>query len=409
MTRTLFQYIHTYIAAYSASTHTHVPTYPHIHTHMVSGLHFLVPPPQMLWCNLGWWERVHYLLACDVVEEYFPPPAEVVGVLCSTLGMIGLHVRLEYTAPYWSCTYFGEQACIDGCMNVFCNSQPSVQEGQGLTGWACIGLAFHPGALFSGLQAASVRAATYGTARIGLCEPLQEVAGRSGGAVIAGVLATVVGNPFEALFKGWEKVKVWGISNLRDFMILLFQEIWKTWENPTIKGIASDVCLIHCLQAVGIVSRVRFDRSWRWDCKQSLSWRPQENCNSYAKWCEVKDARTLHRASHRLPHTKGPIHSCRTFNDNSFSFWFWYRLRFQVLCTVLRACRSPDTCSGLPVLASGFGWAAARSSLLTVSQVVPYVPWHIPLTSFISRAHLMRIAYLPIDVGNWHEFSVCLS
>ena len=59
-----------------------------------------------------------------------------------------------------------------------------------------------PGALFSGLQAASMRAATYGTTygtvRIGLCEPLQEVAGRSGGAVIAGVLATVVGNPFEA-------------------------------------------------------------------------------------------------------------------------------------------------------------------------------------------------------------------
>eukprot|EP00438_Fugacium_kawagutii_P029527 Skav222753 [mRNA] locus=scaffold2390:695853:697075:- [translate_table: standard] len=55
------------------------------------------------------------------------------------------------------------------------------------------------GALFSGLQAASIRAATYGTARIGLCEPLQEVAGRSGGAVIAGVLATVVGNPFEVL------------------------------------------------------------------------------------------------------------------------------------------------------------------------------------------------------------------
>ena len=55
-----------------------------------------------------------------------------------------------------------------------------------------------PGALFSGLQAASMRAATYGTVRIGLCEPLQEVAGRSGGAVIAGVLATVVGNPFEA-------------------------------------------------------------------------------------------------------------------------------------------------------------------------------------------------------------------
>lgn len=55
------------------------------------------------------------------------------------------------------------------------------------------------GALFSGLQAASMRAATYGTVRIGLCEPLQEVAGRSGGAVIAGVLATVVGNPFEVL------------------------------------------------------------------------------------------------------------------------------------------------------------------------------------------------------------------
>lgn len=54
------------------------------------------------------------------------------------------------------------------------------------------------GALFSGLQAASLRAATYGSVRIGLCEPLQEKAGRSGGALLAGVLATVVGNPFEA-------------------------------------------------------------------------------------------------------------------------------------------------------------------------------------------------------------------
>ena len=66
-----------------------------------------------------------------------------------------------------------------------------------------------PGALFSGLQAASMRAATYGTVRIGLCEPLQEVAGRSGGAVIAGVLATVVGNPFEAgSCSGSEKEKI---------------------------------------------------------------------------------------------------------------------------------------------------------------------------------------------------------
>ncbi|CAK9017873.1 unnamed protein product [Durusdinium trenchii] len=55
------------------------------------------------------------------------------------------------------------------------------------------------GALFSGLQAASLRAATYGSVRIGLCEPLQEKAGRSGGALLAGVLATVVGNPFEVL------------------------------------------------------------------------------------------------------------------------------------------------------------------------------------------------------------------
>lgn len=81
-----------------------------------------------------------------------------------------------------------------------------------------------------------------------------------------------------------------------------------------------------------------------------------------------------------------------------------HSIRTMSLCTVLKACRSPD-CSGLPVLASGFGWAAARSSLLTVSQVVPYVPWQV----LISRAHLMRIAYLPIDVGDWHEFFVCLS
>lgn len=68
-----------------------------------------------------------------------------------------------------------------------------------------------------------MRAATYGTARIGLCEPLQEVAGRSGGAVIAGVLATVVGNPFEALFKGWEKVKDWGQCGV--YQKLLVEEV----------------------------------------------------------------------------------------------------------------------------------------------------------------------------------------
>jgi len=41
---------------------------------------------------------------------------------------------------------------------------------------------------------------------------------------------------------------------------------------------------------------------------------------------------------------------------------------------------SRATLPGLPVLASGFGWAATRSSLLTVSQVVPYATcqpgWH---------------------------------
>ncbi len=188
--------------------------------------------------------------------------------------------------------------------------------------------------------------------------------------------------PFWGAFQGLGKGEGVGYIKSARFYDIAFSDNLKNMGESDHLSIASDVCLIHFLQAVGIVSRVRFDRSWRWDCKQSLSWRPQENCNSYAKWCEAKDARTLHRASHRVPHTKGPIHSCRTFNDNSFSFWFWYRLRFQVLCTVLRACRSPDTCSGLPVLASGFGWAAARSSLLTVSQVVPYVPWHIPLTKY---------------------------
>lgn len=64
-----------------------------------------------------------------------------------------------------------------------------------------------------------MRAATYGTARIGLCEPLQEVAGRSGGAVIAGVLATVVGNPFEALFKGWEKVGDWECGGYQRLLV----------------------------------------------------------------------------------------------------------------------------------------------------------------------------------------------
>ena len=54
--------------------------------------------------------------------------------------------------------------------------------------------------LFSGVQAAGLRAATYGSVRIGLCEPLQaQLGNKSAGALAAGVLATVVGNPFEVL------------------------------------------------------------------------------------------------------------------------------------------------------------------------------------------------------------------
>ena len=54
--------------------------------------------------------------------------------------------------------------------------------------------------LFSGVQAAGLRAATYGSVRIGLCEPLQQAVGnKTQGALAAGVLATVVGNPFEVL------------------------------------------------------------------------------------------------------------------------------------------------------------------------------------------------------------------
>ena len=53
--------------------------------------------------------------------------------------------------------------------------------------------------LFSGVRAAGLRAATYGSVRIGLCEPLQAQLGQTVGALAAGVLATVVGNPFEVL------------------------------------------------------------------------------------------------------------------------------------------------------------------------------------------------------------------
>jgi len=54
--------------------------------------------------------------------------------------------------------------------------------------------------LFSGLTAAAWRAATYGTVRIGFCEPLERATGsRLGGALLAGVAATVLGNPLEVL------------------------------------------------------------------------------------------------------------------------------------------------------------------------------------------------------------------
>eukprot|EP01062_Namystynia_karyoxenos_P069883 TRINITY_DN65302_c0_g1_i1.p1 TRINITY_DN65302_c0_g1~~TRINITY_DN65302_c0_g1_i1.p1 ORF type:complete len:323 (+),score=96.68 TRINITY_DN65302_c0_g1_i1:68-970(+) len=55
-------------------------------------------------------------------------------------------------------------------------------------------------AFYSGLGAAAGRAATYGGMRIGLCDPLQRAGlGKAGGALAAGVAATVVGNPLEVL------------------------------------------------------------------------------------------------------------------------------------------------------------------------------------------------------------------
>ena len=120
------------------------------------------------------------------------------------------------------------------------------------------------------------------------------------------------GQPFWGAFQGLGKGEglgaVWGISKAScgrglgkewdgmryDLIYCMIFSFFRKSENmgePKHLSIASDVCL-RFLQAVGIVW-VCFDRSWRWDCKQSLSWRPQENCSSYAKWCEAKDARTL--------------------------------------------------------------------------------------------------------------------
>ena len=150
---------------------------------------------------------------------------------------------------------------------------------------------------FSGLQAASVRAATYGSARIGLCQPLQERAGRSTGAVMAGVLATVVGNPFEVL-----KVRLQARPT-------------QTSELQLLRDMAGTV-----------LSHVR-----RWQVRVE----------------------------------------------------------------------------GLRVLGSGFGWAATRSALLTVSQVVPYATWDrrqvvdMGLEGLFSRRSSSHVDLRPMRRRRW--------
>eukprot|EP00428_Durinskia_dybowskii_P041352 CAMPEP_0170274108 /NCGR_PEP_ID=MMETSP0116_2-20130129/37024_1 /TAXON_ID=400756 /ORGANISM="Durinskia baltica, Strain CSIRO CS-38" /LENGTH=272 /DNA_ID=CAMNT_0010525351 /DNA_START=102 /DNA_END=920 /DNA_ORIENTATION=+ len=66
--------------------------------------------------------------------------------------------------------------------------------------WPSLYRAEGPAVFFAGVRSGAMRAASYGTARIGLCEPLEAAVGsKTGGALISGVLATVVGNPFEVL------------------------------------------------------------------------------------------------------------------------------------------------------------------------------------------------------------------
>lgn len=81
-----------------------------------------------------------------------------------------------------------------------CAKADSFSIGRFLRFWGSLYRQEGPVALFSGVRAATLRAGTYGTARIGLCEPLQmQMGSQAGGALAAGVLATIVGNPFEVL------------------------------------------------------------------------------------------------------------------------------------------------------------------------------------------------------------------
>lgn len=55
-------------------------------------------------------------------------------------------------------------------------------------------------AFYAGVRTGMLRAASYGAARIGFCAPLQRACGsETGGALLSGIFATVLGNPFEVL------------------------------------------------------------------------------------------------------------------------------------------------------------------------------------------------------------------
>lgn len=117
----------------------------------------------------------------SVGERFFASGAAVTGATVCTHPIDVVKVRLQLST--------GQSARKDAfSVSRFLRFWPQLYGSHGLS------------AFYAGIGSASVRGATYGTARIGLCDPLQQTTGsRTGGALLAGVLATVVGNPFEVL------------------------------------------------------------------------------------------------------------------------------------------------------------------------------------------------------------------
>eukprot|EP00927_Polykrikos_kofoidii_P039512 TRINITY_DN33872_c0_g1_i1.p1 TRINITY_DN33872_c0_g1~~TRINITY_DN33872_c0_g1_i1.p1 ORF type:complete len:287 (-),score=11.24 TRINITY_DN33872_c0_g1_i1:11-871(-) len=126
----------------------------------------------------------------SVAESLVASGMAVVGATALTHPIDVVKVRLQLASSFGTDSRNGSRAARADAFSLirFVRFWPALYQQEGAT------------AFVAGVGSATCRAATYGAARIGLCEPFQNQTGsQTGGALLAGVFATVLGNPFEVL------------------------------------------------------------------------------------------------------------------------------------------------------------------------------------------------------------------